>query len=195
VSALPPETHVCSHLQVQRRRHAQEERGDLGKVDRGRRQQSTQVCEEEVSADWGTRLIYSLQLRILQRGMQILAPGGRLVYSTCSFNPAEDEAVIAAALNEQPGEFSIVDVSADYPELKRRPGMTSWKVATQPAGKDTDLVWHESFQSYRKRADAGDERDKDKMKGIPETVWAPENIAELGMEKASVLQYSRRGND
>jgi multisite-specific tRNA:(cytosine-C5)-methyltransferase len=164
-------------------------------VDRGRRQQSTQVSEEEVSADWGTRLIYSLQLRILQRGMQILAPGGRLVYSTCSFNPAEDEAVIAAALNEQPGEFSIVDVSADYPELKRRPGMTSWKVATQPAGKDTDLAWHESFQSYRKRADAGDERDKDKMKGIPETVWAPENIAELGMEKASVLQYSRRGND
>jgi multisite-specific tRNA:(cytosine-C5)-methyltransferase len=118
--------------------------------------------------------------------MQLLAPGGRIVYSTCSFNPAEDEAVIAAALNDQPGEFSIVDVSADFPELKRRPGLTSWKVATQPEGKDTDLFWHESFESYRKRADAGEEREKDKMKGIPETVWAPTNIADLGMEKSSV---------
>ena len=126
----------------------------------------------------------SLQLRILERAMQLLAPGGRLVYSTCSFNPAEDEAVIAAAINNHPGQYTIVDVAADFPELSRRPGMTSWKVATQPQGKDTELVWHESFEDYRKRASAGEEREKDKAKGIPETVWAPKNIAELGMEKA-----------
>ena len=39
-----------------------------------------------------------LQLRILHRGLELLAPRGRLVYSTCSLNPIEDEAVIATAL-------------------------------------------------------------------------------------------------
>lgn len=41
----------------------------------------------------------SLQLRILLRAMDLLKPGGRLVYSTCSFNPVENEAVVSAALD------------------------------------------------------------------------------------------------
>lgn len=116
--------------------------------------------------------------------MQLLAPGGRLVYSTCSFNPVEDEAVIAAALNNNAGLYKIVDVSSDFPELKRRPGITSWKVATQPGGKESDLTWHDSFEKYRESVDSGKEREKDRTKGLSSSVWAPENVAELGLEKA-----------
>lgn len=46
---------------------------------------------------------FSLQVRILQRGVEMLAVGGRIVYSTCSFNPVENEAVVAAILRRNKG--------------------------------------------------------------------------------------------
>jgi len=41
---------------------------------------------------------HPLQLEILERGFKMLRKGGRIVYSTCTFNPIEDEAVVAAAV-------------------------------------------------------------------------------------------------
>lgn len=38
------------------------------------------------------------QLKIMMEAVRLLRPGGMLVYSTCSLNPLEDEAVIAAVL-------------------------------------------------------------------------------------------------
>ncbi len=78
--------------------------------------------------DWSHRKalgLHTTQLRILIRGMQLLRPGGRIVYSTCSLNPIEDEAVVAAAL-ERCLDMEIVPI--DLPGLKYCPGMTSWKV-------------------------------------------------------------------
>ena len=72
--------------------------------------------------------LHPLQLRILLRGLANLRNGGRLVYSTCSMNPSENEAVVAAALREMGGKVSLVDQTGKCPELKRRKGLTTWKV-------------------------------------------------------------------
>ncbi|KAK8846869.1 hypothetical protein IAR55_005959 [Kwoniella newhampshirensis] len=145
----------------------------------------------EIWGKWGAadgNSLHGLQLRILERAMTMLKPGGRLVYSTCSFNPSEDEAVIAAGLNARPGQFTIVDVSSQLPNLKRRPGKTSWKVGTQPDTQTSkEIVWYESFEEYRKAVDSGIEKEKDRGKGLPSTLWPPANVAELGLENCMRL--------
>lgn len=51
-----------------------------------------------------------LGAQILDNAAALLAPGGVLVYSTCTFAPQEDEAQVAAFLERHP-EFSLCDLS------------------------------------------------------------------------------------
>ena len=39
--------------------------------------------------------LHPLQVRIALHACQMVKVGGRVVYSTCTFNPVEDEAVVA----------------------------------------------------------------------------------------------------
>ena len=46
--------------------------------------------------------LHALQVRITLHSATLLKVGGRLVYSTCSFNPVEDEAVVAEVGSAKP---------------------------------------------------------------------------------------------
>lgn len=70
-----------------------------------------------------------LQYKILQRGIDLLEDGGRLVYSTCSMNPMENESVIAHALRKNK---NMKIVKFQLPGLVSSPGLTNWTVV----GKD-----------------------------------------------------------
>jgi NOL1/NOP2/fmu family ribosome biogenesis protein len=53
----------------------------------------------------------------------MLRPGGRLVYSTCTFAPEENECIVAAALARHP-DVSIAE--CPLPGLDLAPGLASW---------------------------------------------------------------------
>ncbi|KAL3683712.1 hypothetical protein R1sor_001734 [Riccia sorocarpa] len=72
--------------------------------------------------------IHPLQIQIALRGVALLKVGGRFVYSTCSLNPVEDEAVVGEILRQAGGSLELLDVSSEMPGLKYRQGLKSWLV-------------------------------------------------------------------
>ncbi|KAL2754326.1 hypothetical protein ACRALDRAFT_1049758 [Sodiomyces alcalophilus JCM 7366] len=74
--------------------------------------------------------LHTTQIRILVRALSMLKPGGRVVYSTCSMNPVENEAIVAAAIAKCGGseKVEIVDCANELPGLQRRPGLKTWNV-------------------------------------------------------------------
>lgn len=64
---------------------------------------------EQARQEWSKALVQSCtwrQLAILKEAATMVRPGGKLVYSTCTFNPQENEGVIYAFLKEH-GHFDL----------------------------------------------------------------------------------------
>ncbi|KAL3942230.1 MAG: hypothetical protein SGBAC_003539 [Bacillariaceae sp.] len=149
--------------------------------------------------------LHDLQLRILIRALQVVEVGGVVCYSTCTLNPIEDEAVVAAALSkigaprdskegsEKKGSSQSVEL-IDWPslpgDLMRRQGLSSWKVAEFRADDQNDsskgdiddsediptIIWHDSYASAT---------SEQPTCAISRTMWPPshESLKDLHLEK------------
>lgn len=93
--------------------------------------------DETARNQWSEGLIKqcsSLQREILENAIEMIAPGGFLIYSTCTFNTAEDEdnaAWISKTFNLLPidtglaGKYGIQpQINGDIPCLRFMPGFT-----------------------------------------------------------------------
>ena len=130
--------------------------------------------------------LHATQLAIAWRGLELLRVGGLLCYSTCSLNPIEDEAVVAALLGRAAGAVELEAWPADVlPALRRRAGLRSWRVADHADADDDDgdeevaLRWHASFDAARAAGVAH---------AVP-TMWPPDaaDAARLRLERCSRL--------
>ncbi len=66
--------------------------------------------------------LLDMQRRILLRGFDLLNPGGILLYATCTYDPRENEAVVAHLLRERPAR--LLSMPAGLPH---EPGLREWK--------------------------------------------------------------------
>jgi len=69
------------------------------------------------------RKMFNMQHAIAARGASLLKPGGFMVYSTCSIDPIENEAVVAQLLRTCP-YLELVEVS--FEGFITHPGMQHW---------------------------------------------------------------------
>jgi len=63
-----------------------------------------------------------VQEALLRRAVNLLRPGGVLVYSTCTFAPEENEAVVSRVLADSPLEVESIPLDAPH-----APGLAHWK--------------------------------------------------------------------
>ena len=77
------------------------------------------------------------QQEILESAVRMLAPGGRMVYSTCTFSPEEDEETICRFLKNHP-ECAIRHVEVSDGIVHGNP---EWTEDHDPAAAETIRLW------------------------------------------------------
>ena len=90
--------------------------------------------------------LHKVQVECLKRAIQLTKPGGTIVYSTCSLNPLENEAVVTEVLRSG-NQFTKASASGPCLELvdihsepyclkgfKGRRGVTNWDILVEKEG-------------------------------------------------------------
>jgi len=98
---------------------------------------ATSRKNRDVWWDWTpkeSRRMFAMQVDITVRGASLLVPGGELMYSTCSIDPVENEAVVAEVLRRCP---YLELVPLDLDGLVLHPGRIEWPVLNE-SGEPVD---------------------------------------------------------
>ena len=160
--------------------------------------------EEAAVTDWSQETVEMCarrQAEILHSAAQMVRPGGRLVYSTCTFAPEEDEEAVARFLDSHP-EFTPEDVEAPWFAPAANGGYRMWPHKLLGEGHFAAVLRKTGGEEGEILSADGEKLPKQwlsfaKELGIPlpagkavsfgqNLFWAPEEIPEL--RKLKVLR-------
>ncbi len=82
------------------------------------------------------RSLHSLQYDLLSRAIELTKAGGRVVYSTCSLDPIENEAVVARVVAS--GKVRVVPCGDSLSGVPSKPGMANWPLLNDRGELDTE---------------------------------------------------------
>ena len=100
----------------------------------------------EVRAEESEKLSHT-QIGILRRAVALCRVGGRIVYSTCTFAPEENERVVDAVLRESGGDLRLI--SAHPPGFQASAGLTRWR------GREFDPSLRHALRVWPHQRDTG----------------------------------------
>lgn len=95
--------------------------------------------EEAAVTDWSQETVEMCarrQREILESASKMIRAGGKIVYSTCTFSPEENEGVISAFLQDHP-DFSVWEADAPW----FAPGRPDWIRDPAPGLEHTFRLW------------------------------------------------------
>ena len=96
--------------------------------------------DPEIAKNWmqyGSEYYAKLQREILPHAARMVAPGGMLLYSTCTYSPLEDEQSVQWFLEEHP-EFHLVELPIAHGIM---PGHPEWAESPDPALSSCARFW------------------------------------------------------
>lgn len=131
--------------------------------------------------EWGgeaeRRRTVRVQTAILRKAVRLCRPGGRVVYSTCTYAPEENEAVVDTVLREAASDGPGADgplrlVEAQVEGFRGAPGSTSWEGrAFAPELSRALRVWphvHDTGGFFVAVLEKGDRAGRPRAGGGPE---------------------------
>lgn len=87
-----------------------------------------------------SKSLAKIQLALLRKAFKLCKTGGRILYSTCTFSPEENEKVVAQFLQEYQGQIRLVDI--ELPGFELTPGITTDKEVPLPDNLvKTKRIW------------------------------------------------------
>ena len=160
--------------------------------------------EEAAVTDWSQETVEMCARRqgsILDNAARLVRPGGRLVYSTCTFAPEEDEMAVAAFLQRHP-EFRPEGVDAPWFAPVENGGYRLWPhkllgeghfvaVLTKTGGEEEDISLYAGEKLPREWNDFAKELGirlpEGKAVSFGQNLfWAPEDMPDI--RKLKVLR-------